>query len=70
MHYDLIIFPDERHGPQRIEDRIYLEDRIYAYLVDELKNNNDNCPRKRTPSGCIAESNSDNKSPVNAVSHL
>ncbi len=66
MHYDLIIFPDERHGPQRIEDRIYLEDRMYAYLVDELKNTNDNIPRKRTPPGCIAENNS----PVNAVSHL
>lgn len=69
MHYDLIIFPDERHGPQRIEDRIYLEDRMYAFLVDELKNNNDNSSRKRNPSYCIAETNA-GTGPLNAVSHL
>jgi len=34
--YDLLIFPDERHSPRRLRDRIYMEKRISDYLVKNL----------------------------------
>ena len=34
--YDLLIFPDERHSPRRLRDRIYMEQRISDYLVTHL----------------------------------
>lgn len=34
--YDLLIFPDERHSPRRLRDRIYMEKRISHYLVTHL----------------------------------
>jgi len=30
--YELILFPDERHGPRRLEDRVYLEERCETSL--------------------------------------
>jgi dipeptidyl-peptidase-4 len=34
--YDLLLFPDERHGPRNLADRIYLEERIAAYFQQHL----------------------------------
>jgi len=34
--YELLIFPDERHSPRRLRDRIYMEKRISDYLVKNL----------------------------------
>jgi dipeptidyl-peptidase-4 len=34
--YDLLLFPDERHGPRRLEDRVYLEQRVTGFLADRL----------------------------------
>jgi dipeptidyl-peptidase-4 len=36
-HYDLILFPCERHSPHKIQDRIYMEDRIVTFLDQCLK---------------------------------
>jgi dipeptidyl-peptidase-4 len=35
--YDLLVFPNERHGPRGTEERIYLEERICAYFEEHLK---------------------------------
>ena len=34
--YDLVLFPCERHGPQDLRDKIYLEDRILEYFEDNM----------------------------------
>jgi dipeptidyl-peptidase-4 len=34
--YDLLIFPDERHSPRRLRDRIYMEQRISDYFTNHL----------------------------------
>ncbi len=34
--YDLLIFPDERHMPRRLADRIYQEERVCGYFADHL----------------------------------
>ncbi len=34
--YDLLLFPDERHMPRRLEDRIYMEEQIQAYFMTHL----------------------------------
>lgn len=34
--YDLLIFPDERHSPRRLRDRIYMEQRINDYFSRHL----------------------------------
>jgi dipeptidyl-peptidase-4 len=34
--YDLFLFPDERHTPRGMADRIYLEERIRDYFVEHL----------------------------------
>ena len=34
--YDLLLFPDERHSPRRLEDRIYMEERIRDFFVENL----------------------------------
>uniref|UniRef100_A0A7S4JFV3 Peptidase S9 prolyl oligopeptidase catalytic domain-containing protein n=1 Tax=Odontella aurita TaxID=265563 RepID=A0A7S4JFV3_9STRA len=34
--YDLLIFPDERHSPRRLRDRVYMEKRISDYFVRNL----------------------------------
>ncbi len=30
--YELLIFPDERHLPRRLEDRVYMEQRIFDFI--------------------------------------
>lgn len=37
--YDLLIFPEERHSPRRLRDRIYMEQRISEYFLKHLKGN-------------------------------
>ncbi|KAG0498230.1 hypothetical protein HPP92_002921 [Vanilla planifolia] len=27
--YELLVFPDERHMPRRLQDRVYMEERIW-----------------------------------------
>ena len=39
-YYDLILFPCERHAPHKVQDRIYMEDRIYAFFIESLQKNN------------------------------
>lgn len=34
--YDLLLFPDERHSPRRLRDRIYMEQRISDYFLKKL----------------------------------
>jgi dipeptidyl-peptidase-4 len=34
--YDLLLFPDERHMPRRLEDRVYLETRLCDYFQAHL----------------------------------
>jgi dipeptidyl-peptidase 4 len=34
--HDLLILPDERHGPRRIQSRQYLEQRTIQYFIDNL----------------------------------
>ncbi|MBW2451837.1 MAG: DPP IV N-terminal domain-containing protein, partial [Deltaproteobacteria bacterium] len=34
--YDLLLFPDERHMPRKLEDRIYMYERIRDYFVQHL----------------------------------
>ncbi len=35
--YELLYFPDERHMPRRLEDRLYLERRVIGFLMAELR---------------------------------
>jgi len=30
--YELIIFPDERHMPRKLDERIYMEERIFEFI--------------------------------------
>jgi dipeptidyl-peptidase-4 len=34
--YDLLLFPDERHMPRRVDDRTYMHERIVAYFNAHL----------------------------------
>lgn len=34
--YELLLFPDERHGPRSLADRVYLEERIRDFFVTNL----------------------------------
>ena len=34
--YELLLFPDERHGPRRVEDRVYLEQRLTDFLAKHV----------------------------------
>ena len=34
--YKLVIFPDERHMPRRLDDRIYIEERIFEFIRKNL----------------------------------
>lgn len=34
--YELLIFPDERHMPRRLRDRVYMEDRIWDFIDRSL----------------------------------
>ncbi|CAI5703533.1 hypothetical protein KXD40_001196 [Peronospora effusa] len=35
-HYDLLLFPGERHSPRHLENRIYMEQRIAKYVEERL----------------------------------
>jgi dipeptidyl-peptidase-4 len=35
--YDLLLFPDERHSPRRLADRVYMEERIRDFFLDALR---------------------------------
>ncbi|CAF2491403.1 unnamed protein product [Rotaria sp. Silwood2] len=34
--YELILFPDERHMPRKLDERIYMEDRIFEFIRKSL----------------------------------
>jgi dipeptidyl-peptidase-4 len=34
--YEILVFPDERHMPRRLKDRVYMEDRICAFIDRNL----------------------------------
>ena len=34
--YDLMLFPDERHMPRKLEDRVFMEERIRDYFLENL----------------------------------
>jgi dipeptidyl-peptidase 4 len=34
--YELLVFPDERHMPRKLEDRVYMEERICNYFEQNL----------------------------------
>jgi dipeptidyl-peptidase-4 len=34
--YDLLLFPNERHMPRGLADRVYMESRISDYFLDHL----------------------------------
>ncbi|MFP4343451.1 MAG: S9 family peptidase [Anaerolineales bacterium] len=36
--YELLLFPDERHMPRRLADRIYMEERIRDFFIRHLRN--------------------------------
>jgi dipeptidyl-peptidase-4 len=35
--YELLLFPDERHSPRRLEDRVYMEERISEFFKEALQ---------------------------------
>lgn len=35
--YELMLFPDERHGPRKLADRVYLEERITNFFSQSLQ---------------------------------
>jgi dipeptidyl-peptidase-4 len=35
--YELMLFPDERHMPRRVEDRVYMEERIRDFFLAALR---------------------------------
>ena len=36
-NYDLLLFPDARHSPRKIRDRVYMEQKICDYFIKNLK---------------------------------
>ncbi|UCG24532.1 MAG: prolyl oligopeptidase family serine peptidase, partial [Chloroflexota bacterium] len=34
--YDLLLFPDERHSPRSQQDRVYMEERVRDYFLENL----------------------------------
>jgi dipeptidyl-peptidase-4 len=34
--YSLLLFPDERHSPRRLEDRVFMEERFYDFFRENL----------------------------------
>jgi len=34
--YDLLLFPDERHMPRSLADRIFMEEQVCDYFVKHL----------------------------------
>ncbi len=43
--YELLLFPDERHMPRRLEDRVYMEDQMLGFIRANLGRTGD--PRDR-----------------------
>ena len=43
--YELLLFPDERHMPRRLEDRVYMEDQMLGFIRANLGGTGD--PRSR-----------------------
>ena len=37
--YDLVLFPCERHSPHKLQDRVYLEDRMLDFIVEHCPPN-------------------------------
>jgi hypothetical protein len=35
-HYELLLFPDERHSPRSLQDRIFMEQRIHSFIQRTL----------------------------------
>ena len=35
-HYELLLFPDERHSPRSLKDRIFMEQRIHSFIQRSL----------------------------------
>jgi len=35
-HYELLLFPDERHVPRGLEDKVFMEERISSFLERSL----------------------------------
>jgi dipeptidyl-peptidase-4 len=35
--YELMLFPDERHSPRRLEDRVYMEERVRDFFLKHLE---------------------------------
>ena len=36
IRYELVLFPDERHLPRKMEDRVYMEERIAEFFESNL----------------------------------
>lgn len=34
--YDLVLFPSERHSPHGLQDKVYLEDRLLEFFLEQL----------------------------------
>ena len=34
--YELLMFPDERHMPRALADRVYMEERVFDFFVEHL----------------------------------
>jgi dipeptidyl-peptidase-4 len=34
--YELLLFPDERHSPRRLDDRVFLEEQIRDFIQENL----------------------------------
>jgi dipeptidyl-peptidase-4 len=34
--YELLVFPDERHTPRRLADRVYMEERVAEFFLRNL----------------------------------
>ena len=34
--YDLLLFPDERHSPRRLADRVFMEEQIRDFFISQL----------------------------------
>jgi dipeptidyl-peptidase-4 len=34
--YDLLLFPDERHMPRRLEDRVFMEEQVRNFFLKHL----------------------------------
>ena len=35
--YDLLLFPDERHVPRALKDRVYMEEIVCGYLIEHVR---------------------------------